>query len=88
MMPGVAPAGIIYTCNPSSAFMDQVEELAQRIPLVIISNRERVKVDAINQGQYQGGKPDGPAPFESGTQEGGFYRAASYKKDSSSVPGG
>ena len=49
MMPGVAPAGIIYTCNPSSAFMDQVEELAQRIPLVIISNRERVKVDAINQ---------------------------------------
>ena len=49
MMPGVAPAGIIYTCNPSYAFMDQVEELAEKIPLVIISNRERVKVDAINQ---------------------------------------
>ena len=49
MMPSVAPAGIIYTCNPSYAFMDQVEELAEKIPLVIISNRERVKVDAINQ---------------------------------------
>ena len=49
MMPSVAPAGIIYTCNPSYAFMEQVEELAEKIPLVIISNRERVKVDAINQ---------------------------------------
>ena len=49
MMHTVAPAGIIYTCNPSYAFMEQVEELAEKIPLVIISNRERVKVDAINQ---------------------------------------
>ena len=39
MMPSVAPAGIIYTCNPSYAFMEQVEELAEKIPLVIISNR-------------------------------------------------
>ena len=29
--------------------MSQVEELAKKIPLVIISNRERVEVDAINQ---------------------------------------
>ena len=49
MMHTVSPAGIIYTCNPSYAFMEQVEELAEKIPLVIISNRERVKVDAINQ---------------------------------------
>ncbi len=49
MMHSVSPAGIIYTCNPSPAFMEQVEEIAEEIPLVIISNRERVKVDAINQ---------------------------------------
>lgn len=49
MMHSVFPAGIIYTCNPSYTFMDQVEELAEKIPLVIISNREKVKVDAINQ---------------------------------------
>lgn len=49
MMYTVKPAGVIYTCNPSHVFMDQVEELAQKIPLVIISNREKVRVDAINQ---------------------------------------
>ena len=49
MMHSVSPAGIIYTCNPSEAFMEQVEEIAGKIPLVVISNRERVKVDAINQ---------------------------------------
>ena len=49
MMHSVSPAGIIYTCNPSEAFMEQVEEIAEKIPLAVISNRERVKVDAINQ---------------------------------------
>lgn len=49
MMHSVIPAGIIYTFNPSPVFMPEVEELAKKIPLVIISNRERVEVDAINQ---------------------------------------
>ncbi|BFK25043.1 MAG: LacI family DNA-binding transcriptional regulator [Blautia producta] len=49
MMHTVIPAGIIYTFNPSPVYMSQVEELAKKIPLVIISNRERVEVDAINQ---------------------------------------
>ena len=49
MMHGVSPAGIIYTCNPSNAFMEQVEEIAAKIPLVVISNRDKVKVDAISQ---------------------------------------
>lgn len=49
MMHSVSPAGIIYTCNPSPAYMEQVEEIAAKIPLAIISNREKVKVDAINQ---------------------------------------
>lgn len=49
MMHSVSPAGIIYTCNPSNAFMEEVEEIADKIPLVVISNRDKVKVDAINQ---------------------------------------
>ena len=49
MMHSVSPAGIIYTCNPSNAFMEQVEEIAAKIPLVVISNRDKVKADAISQ---------------------------------------
>ena len=49
MMHSVSPAGIIYTCNPSNTFMEQVEEIAAKIPLVVISNRDKVKVDAISQ---------------------------------------
>lgn len=49
MMHSVSPAGIIYTCNPSNAFMEQVGEIAAKIPLVVISNRDKVKVDAISQ---------------------------------------
>ena len=57
MMPVVRPQGIIYTCNPSRSFMEQVEELAQQIPLVIISNREKtIEVDAINQDNTKVGR--------------------------------
>lgn len=49
MMHSVSPAGIIYTCNPSNTFMEQVEEIAAKIPLVVVSNRDKVKVDAISQ---------------------------------------
>lgn len=49
MMHSVEPEGIIYTSNPSPGFMKQIEELAEKIPLVIISSREKVEVDAINQ---------------------------------------
>ena len=44
------PQGIIYACNPHPDFQKKVEELARRIPLVIISNKEKTTtVDAINQ---------------------------------------
>ena len=40
----------IYCCNPNPDFQQQVEELAQTIPLVIISNKEKTTtIDAINQ---------------------------------------
>ena len=50
MMGTIEPLGIIYCCNPNPDFQQQVEELAQTIPLVIISNKEKTTtVDAINQ---------------------------------------
>ena len=39
-----------YACNPHPDFQKKVEELARKIPLVIISNKEKTTtVDAINQ---------------------------------------
>ena len=50
MMQTLQPQGIIYSCNPNPDFQLQVEEMAQTIPLVIISNKEKTTtVDAINQ---------------------------------------
>ena len=57
MMKDLQPQGIIYTCNPNSDFQSQVEELAETIPLVIISNKEKTTtVDAINQDNTVVGK--------------------------------
>lgn len=50
MMQILQPQGIIYSCNPNPDFQSQVEKMAQTIPLVIISNKEKTTtVDAINQ---------------------------------------
>ena len=39
---------LIYTCNPSHCFMDTIEELAEKIPIVIINNQnEHLNVDAV-----------------------------------------
>ena len=35
-------------CNPSECFMDMVERLAERIPVVIINNQnEKLSLDAV-----------------------------------------
>ena len=48
MMHELKPLGIIYTCNPSHCFMDTIEELAEKIPIVIINNQnEHLNVDAV-----------------------------------------
>ncbi|HIU74251.1 MAG TPA: LacI family DNA-binding transcriptional regulator [Candidatus Pelethocola excrementipullorum] len=48
MMGTVQPMGIIYTSNPSTCYKEQVRELSERIPLVIINNRENtLEVDAV-----------------------------------------
>lgn len=57
MMSTIQPQGIVYTCNPNPDLQEQVEELAQVIPLVIISNKEKTTtVDAINQDNTVVGK--------------------------------
>lgn len=48
MMPDLKPLGIIYMCNPSGCFMEKVEQLAKKIPVVIINNQnERLNLDAV-----------------------------------------
>jgi len=48
MIQSVHPVGVIYTCNPSKAYMDRVAEISKEIPLVIINNRETiVDVNAV-----------------------------------------
>lgn len=48
MMPAMSPMGIIYTCNPSSCYMQTVENLAKEIPIVVINNQnEKLNVDAV-----------------------------------------
>lgn len=48
MLPTLQPAGVIYTCNPSSCFMERVEKIATEIPIAIINNQnEELSVDAV-----------------------------------------
>ena len=48
MISSLNPQGIIYMCNPSQCFMTQVDELSNRIPVVVINNQnEPLNVDAV-----------------------------------------
>ena len=49
MIPSMNPHGIIYMCNPSQCFMEQVEKLSEKIPVVVVNNQnERLNVDAVD----------------------------------------
>lgn len=57
MIDVVRPQGIIYSCNPSPTYRDQVKELAQRYPLVVINNRDRaMEVDAVELNNAKPGR--------------------------------
>lgn len=57
MVSSVLPLGVIYTCNPSSYFKEEVKELARRIPFVVINNREDImEVDAVELNNSKPGK--------------------------------
>lgn len=50
MLSVLRPQGVIYTCNPNPELQTQVEEMSRKLPVVIISNKEKTTtVDAINQ---------------------------------------
>ena len=78
MISTMDPQGIIYACNPHPDFQKKVEELARRIPLVIISNKEKTTtVDAINQDNTMVGRLMARHLRGSGTQRCGIYHTAS-----------
>lgn len=80
MIGNIEPQGIIYACNPHPDFQKKVEELARRIPLVIISNKEKtITVDAINQDNTMVGRLMAP-PSGSWTQRCGVYHTAPDKE--------
>lgn len=57
MMDTMHPMGIIYTCNPSPSFKEQIKDLADRTPLVIINNRENIsEVDAVQLNNTKPGR--------------------------------
>ena len=56
MMHTIQPQGIIYSCNPNPDFQQQVEQLAQTIPLVIIKKdrmREPYDRSKIERGVFR-----------------------------------
>ena len=40
MLRQIQPMGIIYTCNPSACFQQEILALSENIPLVVIKNRD------------------------------------------------
>lgn len=81
MIGNIEPQGIIYTCNPNPDFQKRVEELARRIPLVIISNKEKtITVDAINQDNTMVGRLMARHLLDLGHRGCGVYHTAPDKE--------
>lgn len=57
MMDVIRPLGIIYTCNPSNCFKNLVLSLSERVPLVVIKNRDLdMEVDAVELNNAKPGR--------------------------------
>lgn len=57
MMSTVQPMGIIYTSNPSACYKQQVRELSEQVPLVVINNRDTsMEVDAVELNNSKPGR--------------------------------
>ena len=56
-MRAMQPQGIIYTCNPSECYRDMIRELAEKIPLVVVNNRdEGMTMDAVELNNAKPGR--------------------------------
>ena len=54
MIPALNPHGIIYMCNPGQCFMERVESMSKKIPVVVINNQnEKLNVDALYDEKYR-----------------------------------
>ncbi len=57
MMSAIQPSGIIYTCNPSSCFKEEILSLAENFPFVVIKNRDfDMEVDAVELNNSKPGR--------------------------------
>lgn len=69
----VDPLGIIYTCNPSTCFKEEVKDLAEKIPFVVINNREDImEVDAVELNNSKPGRLMARHLLELGHQKAAF----------------
>ena len=57
MMRVMQPQGIIYTCNPSACYKELIREMAEKIPLVVVNNRdEGMTMDAVELNNAKPGR--------------------------------
>jgi LacI family transcriptional regulator len=57
MMSAIQPSGIIYTCNPSACFKEEILSLAENFPFVVIKNRDfDMEVDAVELNNSKPGR--------------------------------
>lgn len=57
LLPEIQPMGIIYTCNPSACFKEEILSLSETTPLVVIKNRDLdMEVDAVELNNAKPGR--------------------------------
>ncbi len=73
------PLGIIYACNPRHCFSRQVEELSEKIPVVVISNHDDAfSIDAVALNNQKPGILMARHLLELGHRDVAFIRATAY----------
>lgn len=73
MMHQINPHGIIYTCNPSACFQEEIPELAETYPMVVIKNRDlNMEVDAVELNNAKPGRLMARHLLDLGHQKVGF----------------
>lgn len=77
MLRQIQPMGIIYTCNPSACFQQEILALSENIPLVVIKNRDLVWKWMWWNSTTRSRDGSWPASFGAGAPEGRLYFATS-----------
>ena len=73
MLRQIQPMGIIYTCNPSACFQQEILALSENIPLVVIKNRDLdMEVDVVELNNAKPGRLMARHLLELGHRKVGF----------------